>query len=140
MATSPTPGAKFARPKTFWIGWVLTILPSLMLFFGAVNSLLLTQTARDGLTQMGYPEASARPIGVVLLLCVVLYLMPRTAVLGAILLTGYLGGAVATHVRMEDPLAFTLLPTVVGAVVWLGLFFRDPRVRALTPWRRPLQN
>lgn len=124
------------RGKAFWVGWVLTALPALMLLFGAVNSILLTNNARDGLTELGYPESTARPIGVVLLLCTVLYLYPRTAVLGAILLTGYLGGAVATHVRIEDPIVLAMVPVVVGVFVWLGLYLRDPRIRSIVPWRR----
>ncbi|MCC5823425.1 MAG: DoxX family protein [Phycisphaerales bacterium] len=125
-----------ARGKAFWAGWVLTALPALMLLFGAVNSILLTNNARDGLTEMGYPESTARPIGVVLLLCTVLYLYPRTAVLGAILLTGYLGGAVATHVRIEDPIVLGMVPVIVGVFVWLGLYLRDPQIRSIVPWRR----
>ncbi len=135
MTTHPTQGVAVPRGKLFWLGWAFTLLPALFLLFGAINSILLTDQARGGLTAMGYPESTARPIGAVLLVCVALYLFPRTAVLGATLLTGYLGGAVATHVRVEDPLHFTLFPAVFGVIVWLGLFFRDARVRALTPWR-----
>lgn len=135
MDTHPARGAANPRGKMFWIGWALTLLPALFLLFGAINTLLLTDQAREGMTEMGYPESAARPIGAVLLVCVALYLFPRTAVLGAILLTGYLGGAVATHVRAGDPLHLTLFPAVFGIIVWLGLFFRDTRVRALTPWR-----
>lgn len=135
MTTHPTQGSAAPRGKLFWLGWALTLLPALFLLFGAINSLLLTDQVREGMTHMGYPESAARPIGVVLLVSVALYLFPRTAVLGAILLTGYLGGAVATHVRAADPLHLTLFPAVFGVIVWLGLFFRDTRVRALTPWR-----
>ncbi len=130
------PGGPVSRGKLFWIGWTLTILPALFLLFAAMNSILLTQTARDGMAQMEYPESTARPIGVALLISTALYLFPRTAVLGAILLTGYLGGAVATHVRVGDPIGTMLMPAVFGAIVWFGLFFRDARVRAITPWRR----
>jgi hypothetical protein len=73
------------------------------------------------------------PILVVELCCVLLYLIPQTAVLGAILLTGYLGGATATHVRVDEAY---FMPVVVGILVWLGLYLRDPRLRALVPWRR----
>lgn len=124
------------RGKLYWAGWALTALPALMLLFGAVNSILLTETARDGLTEMGYPESTARPIGVLLLVCTLVYLFPRTATLGAILLTGYLGGAVATHVRIEDPFVFSTVPILLGVFVWLGLYLRDPRIRSVVPWRR----
>lgn len=135
MTTHPKQGNAARRGKLFWLGWALTFLPALFLLFGAFNSLVMTETARTGMAQMGYPESVARPIGLVLLVCTILYLIPNTAALGAILLTGYLGGAVATHVRVADPIHFTLMPVVFGAVLWLGLFFRDARVRALVPWR-----
>jgi len=83
----------------------------------------------EGLVQFGYPAHLATPIGVTLTLCTLLYLVPRTAVLGAILLTGYLGGATASHVRVEDP-SF-LFAAVFGVLVWAGLYLREPRLRAL---------
>jgi hypothetical protein len=135
MTTHPTQGDAASRSKLFWLGWALTALVGLFLLFGAINSILLTETATAGLAEMEYPASAARPIGVVLLVSVVLYLIPNTTVLGAILLTGYLGGAVATHVRAADPLTYVLFPAVFGAIVWLGIFFRDARVRAIVPWR-----
>lgn len=84
---------------------------------------------------MGYPEQVILPLGVVLCVCTVLYLVPQTAVLGAILLTGYLGGAVATHVRHEDGLFAVFFPAIFGALLWGGLVLRDPRLAALVPWR-----
>ncbi len=136
MTTHSNQEKTVPRGKLFWIGWALTILTALFLLFGAINSIMLTETARGGLAKMDYPESATRPIGIALLVSAALYLFPRTAVLGAILLTGYLGGAVATHVRAADPINYILMPAVVGVIVWLGLFFRDPRVRAVTPWRR----
>jgi hypothetical protein len=86
--------------------------------------------------QLGWPLEVMPTIGTILLACVALYLLPPTAVLGAILLTGYLGGAVATHVRVGNPLAtHVLFPTYVGLLIWGGLWARDPRLRALIPWR-----
>ncbi len=84
-------------------------------------------------TQLGWPITVAAPLGVVELLCTVLYLIPSTSVLGAILLTGYLGGAVATHVRIGEPF---IAPLLLGVMVWLGLYLRDARVQALVPMRR----
>ena len=84
--------------------------------------------------QFGYPSGLIVPIGVVELACVVLYVIPRTAVLGAVLLTGYLGGAIATHVRLSDP-SFAG-PLIFGIMVWAGLYLREPRLRALLPLRR----
>jgi hypothetical protein len=86
---------------------------------------------------MGYPDGTARPIGLVLLVCLVIHLAPRTTVLGAVLLTAYLGGAVATHVRVLDPLfSHVLFPVYVALLLWGGLYLRDARVRAMAPWAR----
>jgi hypothetical protein len=87
----------------------------------------------EGTVQFGYPQHLATPIGIVLVACTLLYVVPRTAVLGAILLTGYLGGATASQVRVEDP--FFLFAAVFGVLVWAGLYLREPRVRALIPLR-----
>ncbi|MGH2901323.1 MAG: DoxX family protein, partial [Solirubrobacteraceae bacterium] len=88
--------------------------------------------AVEGSTQLGYPESAIVPIGLILLACLVVYVVPRTAVLGAVLLTGYLGGAIATHVRVGNPLlSHTLFPIYVAAMVWGGLWLRDGRVRAM---------
>ena len=85
---------------------------------------------------LGWPVSLAIPLGILLLSCLALYAIPRTAVLGAILLTGYLGGAVATHVRVADPLfSHVLFPVYVGAMLWGGLYLRDARLRALIPFR-----
>jgi DoxX-like family len=90
----------------------------------------------DSFRQLGYPVALAPVIGVLLLACLAVYLVPRTSVLGAILLTGYLGGAVATHVRVGNPLfSHVLFPVYVALVVWAGLYLREPRLRALVPLR-----
>lgn len=87
--------------------------------------------------EIGYQESLIVPLGVVLLICTVLYLVPQTSVLGAILITGYLGGAVATNARIGSPLfSHTLFPVYIGVLVWGGLFLRDPRVSALIPFRR----
>jgi hypothetical protein len=89
----------------------------------------------DGFTkQHGYPEWVIVPLGIVELVCTILYLIPQTSVLGAILLTGYLGGATATHVRVSE--AAFVGPVLFGVLLWLGLYVREPRLRALTPWRK----
>jgi hypothetical protein len=85
--------------------------------------------------KLGYSESVILPLGIVLLVCTVLYLIPPTAVLGAILLTGYLGGAVATHVHAGDGPFEILFPVLFGALLWGGLALRDPRLRALVFWR-----
>jgi hypothetical protein len=92
--------------------------------------------AVEGSIQLGYPERVVVAIGIVLLVCTLLYVVPRTSILGAILLTGYLGGAIATHVRVGNPLfTHVLFPVYVGVMVWGGLFLRDSRLRALIPLR-----
>jgi len=88
----------------------------------------------DATVKLGYQESTIVPLGIVLLTCVILYVIPQTSVLGAILLTGYLGGAVATHVRVGDPLfSHVLFPVYLGILIWLGLYLRDVRLRALVP-------
>jgi hypothetical protein len=90
----------------------------------------------EGSIQLGYPEKVVLAIGVVLLVCTLLYVIPQTSILGAILPTGYLGGAIATHVRVGNPLfTHVLFPVYVGVMVWRGLFLRDNRLRALIPLR-----
>jgi hypothetical protein len=100
---------------------------------GPVFALTNRALVEEGMAKYGYPASSVMPLQIVAFVCVVLYAIPQTAVLGAILLTGYLGGAVATHVRAGDP---WFLPIIFGVFVWLGLFLRDPRLRALVPLRR----
>jgi hypothetical protein len=123
---------KPASNKLVWAGRILSALPVLMLVMSAMMKLMQAPDAVKGLGEFGYQQSVLVPLGIVELLCVILYVIPQTAVLGAILLTGYLGGATATHVRVGD--AF-LAPVIAGVLVWLGLYLRDPRVRALVPWR-----
>ena len=115
-----------------WTGRVLSGFVVLFLTFDAVIKLLKLSFVVEGTLKLGYPESSIVPLGVVLLASVVAYVVPRTSVLGAILLTGYLGGAIATHVRVGDPLfSHVLFPLYVAALVWGGLYLRDARVGAL---------
>jgi hypothetical protein len=109
----------------------------LFLTFDAVVKLLKLPVAVDGTTQLGYPEGVIFGIGLVQLVCLVLYVIPQTSVLGAILFTGYLGGAVATHVRVGSPLfSHVLFPIYVAGLIWGGLMAREDRLRALIPFRR----
>jgi hypothetical protein len=124
-----------ASKAALWTGWILTILPALFLLFDAVMKLVKPAFVVEGTMKYGYPESSILPLGIVLFASTVLYLIPRSAVLGAILLTGYLGGAVATHVRVEEGLFPILFPVVFGALLWGGLVLRDARLRALVPLR-----
>lgn len=119
------------------IGTALTVLVALFLTFDTVMKVLALAPAVTGTAELGYPAASVVWIGAIELVCLVLYLVPRTSVLGALLLTGYLGGAVATHVRVENPLlTHTLFPLYIGAMLWGGLYLRERRLHALLPIRR----
>ncbi len=131
----PAGGSKGA----LWTGRVLTILPVLFLIFDGVMKLMrpLPEPVVVACTHLGLPLSTIPVIGATLLVCVVLYAIPQTAVLGAILLTGYLGGAVAINLRAGDPLfSHVLFPVYFGVVVWLALYLREERLRSLVPFRR----
>ena len=122
--------------RTLWIGRVLSGIAVLFLLFDSSIKIARTKPVTDGFAQMGWPVSLAVPIGVILLTCVVLYAIPRTSVLGALLLTGYLGGAVASQVRLQMPLfGYVLFPIYVALFIWGGLYLREPRLRALIPLR-----
>jgi len=122
--------------QTSWAGRALSTLAVLFLLFDSTGKLLEVAPVVAGTTALGYPARTVFAIGVIELLCVVAYVIPLTSVLGAVLLTGYLGGAIATHLRVLNPL-FThmLFPIYVALFVWGGLFLRDAGLRALFPWR-----
>jgi hypothetical protein len=133
LPVGPAPVSVAAR----WAGRVLSGVPALFLLLDAGMKLAKPAFVVEGTVSLGYPADVIAGLGVVLLAATLLYLVPRTAVLGAILLTGYLGGAVATHVRVWNPLfSHTLFPVYVGAMLWAGLWLRDPRVRVLLPLGR----
>ncbi|QDQ91151.1 DoxX family protein [Rhodococcus sp. WB9] len=136
MSTATTPVmAESGTART--VGWVLSGLVGAFLLFDAVGKLLKIGRVEDSAAELGLRMHIIVRIGVVLLLCTVLYLVPRTAPLGAVLLTGYLGGAVLTNWRVEKPLFSTVLFAVyVGIAVWAGLYLRDRKVRELLPLRR----
>jgi hypothetical protein len=130
-AMTATPAAP-PSTKALWTGRVLSALAVLFMLMDASMKLLQLPAAVEGTTSLGYPASVIFPLGVIQLVCLILYLVPRTAVLGAILWVGYLGGAVATHVRLGNPLfSHVLFPLYVAAFFWIGLGLRDPRVKAL---------
>lgn len=118
-----------------WTGVVITAIVSLMLLMGIIMGLTNNPQAVEGFTHYGYPAGALKWVVLAELLCLVLYIIPRTAVFGAILLTGYLGGAVATHVRAAELDKFWI-PVLFAAVAWLGIWIREPRLQALTPIRQ----
>lgn len=126
-----TQTAEVSKGK-MWAGRIVSALVVLFLLVDSVMKLARASVAVEGTIKLGYPESVLVPLGVVLLVCTILYVIPRTAILGAVLLTGYLGGAVATHVRVGQSLfGHVLFPVYVGVMVWGGLYLRDKRVRAL---------
>jgi hypothetical protein len=128
--TAPVP------KKTLWAGRIISALPVLFLLFDSVVKLMQIDAVVESFAQLGYPVSLALSIGILELFCIGVYVIPRTSILGAILLTGYLGGAIATHVRISSPLlTHTFFPIYVGVLVWGGLFLRDRRLRALIPLR-----
>ena len=118
--------------KTVWAGRILSGLPIAFLLFDSAIKLLDLAVVRTAQARLGYPQHLAVGIGLVELCSTLLYVVPRTSTLGAILLTAFLGGATATHVRIGDPFVF---PVVVGVLLWAGSFLRDARLRALVPLR-----
>ena len=119
-----------------WAGRVLTGLSAAFLLLDGGMKLVKARVSVEGTVQLGYPESAVAPIGAVLILCTLIYLVPRTAALGASLLTGYLGGAVATNLRIGAPLfAQVLFPVYFGVMVWGGLYWRDAKVSTLIPIR-----
>ena len=117
--------------KGLWTGRIITGLTVLFLIFDTIVKILKLPVAVEGTVRLGYPSRLVVAIGLAELVCLATYLYPRTAVLGAILLTGYLGGATATQVRVEDP--WFAFPVVIGGLVWAGLFLRNERLRDLVP-------
>jgi hypothetical protein len=122
----------FVSKKRLWTARIMSGIVVLFLIFDGVTKLMTITPVVEGMHQLGYPVPLAPAIGAILLICVVVYVIPRTAPLGAILLTGYLGGAVASQLRIGMPLlGYTLFPIYVAVLAWGGLYLRDSRVRAL---------
>ena len=115
----------------------MTAIVIIFLLFDGIIKVMNVPAVVDSFTQLGYPADIGPSIGLLLLICLALYILPRTSVLGAVLLTGYLGGAVATNLRVGQPLfGYILFPVYVGALLWGGLYFRNERLRALFPLQK----
>ncbi|MCC2668980.1 MAG: DoxX family protein [Armatimonadetes bacterium] len=118
------------------LGTILSTLAVLFLLFDSTIHLVNIPPVVEAFKQLGFPASAAVPVGVIELLCLMVYLAPRTSMLGAVLLTGYLGGAVAIHLRVGSPLfSHLLFPVYIGALLWAGLYLRDERLRALISGR-----
>lgn len=138
MAISQLPSELSVPTKgSFFAGWVLTILPALLLIFSGVMKLVGHFTKSPdmlkGFSDLQIPPRLMLGLGILELACVAVYLIPRTAVLGAILITGYMGGAILTHLRVGD---MYVMQVLVGVVTWLGVYLREPRLRVVAPLRR----
>ncbi len=114
-----------------WTGRVLSTLPVLLLLMSCGMKLSKNSQVIEGFAKFGFPPGLEVSIGVVELICTVLYVIPRTAAIGAILLTGYLGGAVVVHLKEGEP---WFAPVIIGVVLWIGLVLRNPRLRSVLPW------
>jgi hypothetical protein len=121
---------------TLWTGRVLSGLMALLFISDGVGHLMKPAPVLEAFARLGYPLSASVGIGVLALICTAIYVTPKTSVLGAILLTGYLGGAVSTHVRAGSTLFETIFPVILGALVWTGVFVRDAQLRQLIPLRR----
>ena len=123
-----------ASGKVVWTGRVISGLASLVFLMSAFLKLKGGAEVMQGMAHLGLPESMIMPLAILEISCVVIYLIPPTSVLGAILLTGYLGGAICTHWRVGDPL---FVPVALGVFIWLGLYLRESRLKALIPLRTP---
>jgi hypothetical protein len=134
MSTTETLGAVPVQPKWMTIvGWVLTALVSGMLIFSAVSKFMEpSEEILKEMTRIGWGKSLMKPLGVVEAAAAVIFLIPQTAVLGAVLIAGYMGGAIATHVRIGD---MFVIQATIGVVAWLGIFLREPRLRRILPLR-----
>ncbi len=119
--------------KLLWAGYIATALPVLMLLFSASGKFFKPDGMEANVTPLGWRMDQMTWLGIVELGCVIVYLIPRTAVFGAVLVTAYLGGATATHVRIGDPY---FIPIIVGIFIWLGIYLREPRLWDLAPLRK----
>jgi hypothetical protein len=118
-----------------WSGRIISALVVLFLLFDGITKLMKAAPVLEASAQLGYPVSTIVGIGITALVCTAVYVIPQTSVLGAILLTGYLGGAVASSVRIGNPMFNTLFPIIFGALIWAGIFLREARLRALIPLR-----
>jgi hypothetical protein len=129
-----------SNSRTLWAGRVISALPALFLLIDGIMKLVKPPVVVEATVKLGYSETVIVGLGIVLLVCTIIYLIPRTAVLGAILLTGYLGGSISTHVRVGDPLFTLIFPVILGTMIWGGLYLRDERLRSLFAGYRRWMN
>jgi len=122
-----------ASRKLVWTGWIISILASLVFLMSGTMKFVGGPQVEQGLTHLGIAKSMVIPLGILELACIVIYLIPITSVLGAILMSGYVGGIILSHWRVGDPV---YIPIVLGLMLWLGLYLREPRLKELIPLRR----
>lgn len=122
-----------ASGKPLWTGRILSILAVVFMLFDAIGHLLKPAPVVQAFLQLGFPLNLSVDLGVIQLICVLVYVIPRTAIFGAVLITGYLGGAVAIHMRVGNPVFECVFPILIGIFFWAGLFLRDTRLSAIFP-------
>ncbi|MHB8753441.1 MAG: DoxX family protein [Candidatus Acidiferrales bacterium] len=132
---SAIPSAPVSK-SMLWCGRIVSALVVLFLLFDGVTKVMKVPAVMQAAARLGFPANLLQTVGIILLACTAVYVIPRTSTLGAILLTGYLGGATVTNVRANDPVFETLFPVIFGVLVWGGLYLREERLRALIPLRR----
>jgi hypothetical protein len=121
--------------KTVWAGRIVSAFAVLFLVLDGVTHLMKPAPVAEAFQRLAFPLSLSVELGIIELACALIYVIPRTSILGAILLTGYLGGAVATHLRVLDPFFDTIFPILIAALVWGGLYLQDARLRALVPFK-----
>lgn len=124
-----------ASKPIVWTSRIMRGLPVLFLLFDGGYKLFNPPPVAESFAALGYPNGVAFGLGLLLIVCTLLYIIPQTAVLGAVLLTGYFGGAIASHIRVGDPLFSLMFPLILAALLWGGLYLSDERVRAIMPLR-----
>jgi hypothetical protein len=134
-ASGETTSTRATSKGRLWTGRVLTVLTILFLLFDAIGKLLMPPPVTQAFVRLGFPTTLGTGIGILLLVCIALYAIPRTAVLGAVLLTGFLGGAVAIQMRADSPLFEAIFPALLGVVSWAGILLRERRLLDLFPLR-----
>lgn len=133
----PTTQSNHGSKTILWLGRILSALAALFLLLDGVGKVMKPAAVVEATVQLGYPESVISSLGALVLICTVLYVLPQTSTLGAVLLTGFLGGAVASNLRVGSPLlSHVLFPVYIGLLVWGGLYLRDERLRSLFPLQR----
>lgn len=124
------------KKGVLWTSYILQGIVSAMFLMGAANNLMKSEMAVTGALDMGFDESSIVTLGILLLVSTALYIIPKTNIFGAVMLTAWLGGAVATHMIHGDPIGMTIFPVIFGIIVWFALVLRDKKLQAIFPFSK----